>query len=139
MTARRDGRNAPNVFRAERRMGEILRDMAERGERRDRGNPQLSRDATIGLSDLGIPRDRASQHERELEVGLTYLTIQDLAARWQVSRATVRAIPRDELPYIEFGQGALLKRRRYDPRAVAEYERVRQRYRLAPLWHPRAK
>ncbi len=46
--------------RAERRMGELLRQMRENGERRGPGDPDTSRGAT-SLSDLGIPRDRASR------------------------------------------------------------------------------
>jgi hypothetical protein len=71
---------------------------------------------------LLVIRERAAAHERELDVGLTYLTIQDVAQRWKVSRATVRAIPADELPYIPFGNGSQLKRRRYHPADVMRYE-----------------
>jgi hypothetical protein len=49
--------------RAERRLGEVLKRMREMGERRGPGNPQLSSDATIGLPELGITRDRASRAE----------------------------------------------------------------------------
>jgi len=72
--------------------------------------------------DLDAIRARGAEHERELEAGLTFLTIADLASRWKVSRSTVLAISRDELPYMEIGRGRLLKRRRYDPRAVAAFE-----------------
>lgn len=71
---------------------------------------------------LSVVRERAAAHERELDIGLTYLTIQDVADRWKVSRATVRAVPADELPYMEFGRGAVLKRRRYHPADVRRYE-----------------
>jgi hypothetical protein len=50
--------------RAERKLGEILKRQAENGERHDgRNAPNVlaSRDATPTLSDLGIPRDRASR------------------------------------------------------------------------------
>lgn len=48
--------------RAERRLGEILKAMAERGERATRGDAEtaMSRGAT-SLAELGIPRDRASR------------------------------------------------------------------------------
>ncbi len=48
--------------RAERRMGELLRRMAETGERAPRGDAEtsMSRGAT-SLADMGIPRDRASR------------------------------------------------------------------------------
>lgn len=52
--------------RAERRMGELLKRMADSGERATPGEPvtqQMSRGATSAptLSDMGIPRDRASR------------------------------------------------------------------------------
>jgi hypothetical protein len=46
--------------RAERRLGEVLRAMAENGERKIQGNAVKSRDAT-SLEELGIPKDRASR------------------------------------------------------------------------------
>lgn len=56
----------PQYVRAERRLGEILKRMAATGERATNGEPksqQMSRGATSAptLSDLGIPRDRASR------------------------------------------------------------------------------
>lgn len=52
--------------RAERKLGEILKRMAETGERATAGEPvsqQMSRGATSAptLADMGIPRDRASR------------------------------------------------------------------------------
>lgn len=70
---------------------------------------------------LSIVRERAKQHAEDLDAA-TWLTVSDLAARWRVSRATVRAIPRDVLPFKEFGGGQKLHRRRYHPATVAAYE-----------------
>jgi hypothetical protein len=43
--------------RAERKVGELLKQMAERGERRSGGRPEKqSHDATVSLDDLGISK-----------------------------------------------------------------------------------
>lgn len=50
--------------RAERRLGELLKRMAENGERaaKKNGRPsEVQRGAAHTLKDLGIPRDRASR------------------------------------------------------------------------------
>jgi hypothetical protein len=54
-------------LRAERRMGELLIEMKQRGERAKRGETKqdrMSRRATFTLPELGIPRDRASRAEQ---------------------------------------------------------------------------
>jgi hypothetical protein len=56
-----------------------------------------------------------------------WFTVAQLAARWNVSNPTVREIPRDELPYKEFGQGVKLRRRRYRPADVEAFETSRLR------------
>lgn len=45
--------------------------------------------------------------------------VKELHERWGISRALVRAIPREKLPYLTFGQSDV---RRYDPSDVAAYE-----------------
>lgn len=50
-----------------------------------------------------------------------WMTVQQLAARWKLARATVRGIPRDRLPYITFGSSNV---RRYDPVDVEAFERT---------------
>jgi hypothetical protein len=57
------------LMRAERKLGEILKRMAENGERKKQGNEVKSRGAT-SLSDLliGIPKDRASRAMQLAEV-----------------------------------------------------------------------
>lgn len=67
-------------------------------------------------------RDRARLHQEELDLKLVYMTVNDLAKRWHVAPSTVRDIPRDELPYKEFGKGTKLKRRRYHPDDVLACE-----------------
>lgn len=42
-----------------------------------------------------------------------------LAERWGISRALVRGIPRERLPYLAFGQSDV---RRYDPADIEAYE-----------------
>lgn len=67
-------------------------------------------------------RDRARAHQEDIELKVTYYTPQKLAQRWEISVSTVRDIPRDELPYKEFGAGPKLKRRRYHPDDVIAFE-----------------
>lgn len=72
-------------------------------------------------SRLTTIRERAIEHEREIE-SARWFTPQRLADRWSVSASTVYEIPRDQLPYKEFGAGKKLKRRRYHPDDVAAFE-----------------
>jgi len=76
--------------------------------------------------DLATLRAKARSHQADIDLRVQYLKPRQLAARWQVAVSTVHGIPRDLLPYMEQGNGALLKRRRYHPDDVAAYE---QRYR----------
>lgn len=57
-------------MRAERRLGEILKRMAQNGERASKAGDRISREARgdTTLSDLGIPRDRASRAMQLAEV-----------------------------------------------------------------------
>lgn len=48
-----------------------------------------------------------------------WLGVPELALRWNVSRASVRKIPRDKLPYITFGGTSV---RRYKPADVEHFE-----------------
>lgn len=66
-------------------------------------------------------RARAKAHEEEIDSAKWY-TVSDLAARWQLSETTVRAIPLSELRFKEFGSGAEKKRRRYKGEWVDMYE-----------------
>lgn len=72
-------------------------------------------------SRLGTIRARAQDHQLEID-SVRWFTPQRLAARWDLSVTTVAAIPREQLPYKEFGAGTELKRRRYHPDDVAAYE-----------------
>lgn len=67
-------------------------------------------------------RDRARLHQQEIDLKLVYLTVSDLAKRWHLAPSTVRDIPREDLPFKEFGKGTKLKRRRYHPDDVIAYE-----------------
>lgn len=58
------------------------------------------------------------QHERQLQAS-GWPGVAVLARKWGVSRKTVRDIPRDQLPYISFGQSDV---RRYDPDDVERFE-----------------
>lgn len=63
-------------------------------------------------------RERAKAHARQLEAVL-WLKTSDLVARWGIDSAEILAVPRAELPYLEFGAS---RARRYDPRDVEAYE-----------------
>jgi hypothetical protein len=63
-------------------------------------------------------RERAAAHARQLDAVL-YLKVNDLAARWGVDPEQVTLIPREQLPYLEFGGS---RSRRYDPRDIEAYE-----------------
>lgn len=76
--------------------------------------------------DLTAIRDKARAHQHALDVAMRYWTVSLLAKRWDVSASTVRGIPRDELPYMEMGQGRHLKRRRYAPADVLAYETAKR-------------
>lgn len=56
-------------LRAERRAGELLKEMKQAGRRQDRGdNRKMSRASTSKLQDLNITRDQASQWQQLAEV-----------------------------------------------------------------------
>jgi hypothetical protein len=57
-------------------------------------------------------RARAAAHERELSEH-TLLSVAEVSEIIKMSQTYVRDIPRDELPFGEFGHGHKLKRRRY--------------------------
>jgi hypothetical protein len=67
-------------------------------------------------------RERARAHQSEIDLASSWFTVNKLAERWDISASTVRDIPRDELPFKEFGKGRKLKRRRYHPDDVVAYE-----------------
>lgn len=71
-------------------------------------------------SRMATIRARAREHQESIE-SRRWFTPQQLAAMWNLAASTIRDIPRAELPYKEFGNGAK-KRRRYHPDAVAAFE-----------------
>jgi hypothetical protein len=80
------------------------------------------------MESLDEIRARAREHTRQL-AAVHFATVQILAARWNVDEETVRDVPRDRLPYLEFGK---THRRRYDPLDIEAYERAAK----APLAQP---
>jgi hypothetical protein len=50
--------------RAERRAGQMLAAAKESGDRRGKGNPQLSNAGTFGLSDIGITKNESSRWQK---------------------------------------------------------------------------
>lgn len=71
------------------------------------------------MTTLDALRADAAAHNETYEAR-GWFTPAQLAARWTVSKGTVRAIPRDALPYKLFGN-----RRRYRPADVYAYEAAR--------------
>jgi hypothetical protein len=74
------------------------------------------------MSAIAPLREQARAFNRELEAKASWITVSQLAQRWGVCHSTVRDIPRDQLPFIEFGTGARYRRRRYDPADVQAFE-----------------
>lgn len=71
-------------------------------------------------NDLERLRAEAAEHGAQLAAA-GWPGVPELAAKWGVSRPSVRKIPREHLPYLEFGD---TKMRRYDPADVARYEQT---------------
>jgi hypothetical protein len=67
-------------------------------------------------------RARTARHDAELDRNTKFFSVADLAKRWGVSVSTVRAIPRERLPWTNLGHGLVRELRRYHPDAVASYE-----------------
>jgi hypothetical protein len=65
-------------------------------------------------------RERAAAHNLELSEH-EFMSVGDVSAVIRLSQTFVRDIPRDELPFIEFGHGHKLKRRRYRREDVDAY------------------
>lgn len=63
-------------------------------------------------------RAGAREHAKQIEA-VIWLKTSDLVARWGVDAPSILAIPRPDLPYIEFGAS---KQRRYSPDDVTGYE-----------------
>ena len=66
-------------------------------------------------------RARAAQHDLELS-RYELLTVKDLCQRWRLSGTSVRAIPIDELPFLDLGKGLVKAVRRYRLDDVEAYE-----------------
>ena len=67
----------------------------------------------------------AARHQDTLDKDTAFLSTAALARRWNCSVNTVRAIPRDDLPYLVLGGGLVRELRRYAPESVAAYEAKR--------------
>lgn len=73
------------------------------------------------MSDLSTIRAAAAAHDEQIQATGWYKAV-DLMERWNVGRDTVLAIPRDKLPFLEFGGSHM---RRYKPADVEAYEASR--------------
>lgn len=67
-------------------------------------------------------RERREAHQRYLDRNTRFLSVKQLAERWNCSRESVRMIPFVSLPWINIGSGLQRESRRYDPDAVLAYE-----------------
>lgn len=74
------------------------------------------------MDSLAVVRERAQRHQEELDRDTRFFSVGALAARWGVSKGTVRAIPRGELFYKNMGRGLKRELRRYAPDDVYAYE-----------------
>ena len=79
------------------------------------------------MSTLPAPRSIAAMQAdaAQQQIALTarqFLSVGDLAKRWQVSENTVRSIARTALPYMELGNGLRFRRRRSRAEVVLAYE-----------------
>lgn len=79
------------------------------------------------MSDLSEIRASAAKAQQEYEARTTWFTTTELAERWGLGYSTVRDVPAEDLPYLEFGSGLKNRRRRYAPSDVAEYERTHRK------------
>jgi hypothetical protein len=80
----------------------------------------------VAGADLATIRQRAREHQEEIDLTTRFLSPKTLAERWGMSATTVLAIPADELPYTPIGRGRLKQHRRYAPVDVASYETRRR-------------
>jgi hypothetical protein len=71
---------------------------------------------------LEVLRERAAQHQDELDRDVKFLRVAHLAQRWGYSATTIRAIPFADLPYLNLGQGLQREARRYRLVDVEAYE-----------------
>jgi hypothetical protein len=76
-------------------------------------------------ADLAVIRQRAREHQEEIDLAVRFLSPKALAERWDVSVTAVLSIPSDELPFTVINAGKVKHHRRYSPDAVLAYERLR--------------
>jgi hypothetical protein len=65
-------------------------------------------------------REKARAHAKQLDA-VHWAKTSELKARWGIDEEIILAIPRADLPYLEFGDS---NARRYDPCDVEAYERT---------------
>jgi hypothetical protein len=77
-------------------------------------------------SDLAVIRQRAREHQEEIDLAVRFISPKALAERWDVSVTAVMRIPPDELPFTVINAGKVKHHRRYDPADVVAYETRRR-------------
>jgi hypothetical protein len=77
-------------------------------------------------ADLAAIRQRAREHQEEIDLAVRFLSPKTVAERWDMSVTAVLAIPREDLPYTVINAGKVKHHRRYDPRDVVAYETRRR-------------
>ena len=77
-------------------------------------------------ADLAVIRQRAREHQAEIDLAVRFLSPKTVAERWDVSVTAVLSIPSDELPFTVINAGKVKHHRRYDPRDIVAYETRRR-------------
>jgi hypothetical protein len=73
-------------------------------------------------TDLATIRQRAREHQAEIDLAVRFLSPKTVAERWGVSVTAVLNIPPDELPFTVINAGKVKHHRRYNPADVLDYE-----------------
>jgi hypothetical protein len=80
----------------------------------------------VEVSDLATIRQRAREHQEEIDLAVRFLSPKAVAERWGVSVTAVLRIPRDELPFTVINAGKVKHHRRYAPADIVAYETRRR-------------
>jgi hypothetical protein len=78
------------------------------------------------VADLAVIRQRAREHQAEIDLAVRFLSPKAVAERWGVSVSAVLSIPPEELPFTVINAGKIKHHRRYDPADVLDYETRRR-------------
>lgn len=74
---------------------------------------------------------RAIDALKERIVSQSYMSVQEVARHFGVSRSLIEDLPEEVLPYTDLGRGAVRSRRRYHPADVMAADALIRRWRRA--------